>query len=83
MFPTRPSLSTCSAGGKDSVECVDVVTVFRNKLQKIAEDIGFLQRLMSRFERRSTAKMYGRSYLEDSRVLGNSCPGLLENPSHG
>jgi hypothetical protein len=60
-----------------------VLRALRNKLRKIAEDIGFLQRLMNRFEQRPTAKMYRRSYLEDSRVLVNSCPGLLENPSHG
>ena len=68
-YSYEPSLSTRSAAGKDDVEYIDVVRVFRDKLREIEADIGFLQRHMKRFQHRPSAKVCQRSYLEDPSVL--------------
>jgi hypothetical protein len=76
-YSYEPSLSTRSAAGKDDVEYVDVVRVFRDKLREIEADIGFLQRHMKRFEYRPSAKVYRRSYLQDPSVLSTGSVDLL------
>jgi hypothetical protein len=82
-YSYEPSLSTRSAAGKDDVEYVDVVRVFHDKLREIEADIGFLQRLVTRFEHRPSAKVYRRSYLEDPSVLAaRSVDVLVTSPPY-
>jgi excisionase family DNA binding protein len=82
-YSYEPSLSTRSAAGKDDVEYVDVVRVFRDKLREIEADIGFLQRLMKRFEHRPSAKVYRHSYLGEPSVLAaRSVDVLVTSPPY-
>jgi hypothetical protein len=82
-YSYEPSLSRRSAAGKDNVEYVDVLRVFRDKLREIEEDIGFLQRLVNRFEHRPSARVYRRSYLEDPSVLATrSVEVLVTSPPY-
>lgn len=76
-YSYEPSLSTRSAAGKDDVEYVDVVRVFRDKLREIEADIGFMQRFMKRFEHRPTARVHRRSYLEDPSALATGSVDVL------
>jgi hypothetical protein len=76
-YSYEPSPSTRSAAGKDNVEYVDVLRVFRNKLREIEADIGLLQRRMKRFEHRPSAKVYRRSYREDPSALSTGSVDVL------
>ncbi len=68
-YSYEPSLSTRSAVGKKPVACADVFGVFRDKLSEMQADIGHFRQHMERFAHRPEARIYQRSYLDDTGLL--------------